>query len=274
MDDIRKLQLLQKKTLKEVIRICNENNIKYYVMYGTLLGAVRHKGFIPWDDDLDIVMPRNDYVRFLACAAETLGEEFFLHTYDTDERYFVSFARVRLNNTTFIPEVYRDAHFKHNGVWIDIFPLDFAKSNNSLFERMRYISLQKALRPLSAVKVTGIHGNVRFKRKVLHAVSKIFSLKTLLKLIDMVSKAYKGKNPKYYVCFGSPYSMKKSYFPLAYFGEDTMGEFENMQCRIPSNYDGVLKILYGNYMQLPPEEARIGHLPTIFDLSSVEVEGE
>lgn len=274
MDELRKLQLLQMATLKEVIRICEKNGIRYYLMFGSLLGTVRHNGFIPWDDDLDVVMERNEYNRFLKHASKELDSKFFLHTKDTDPRYFVSFARIRINDTTFIPRVYKNAGFCHNGIWIDIFPLDYAKSNNSLYERLRYTSMRKILRPMSSFNITGAGHNPRLRRRLLTFLSKQIKLTTILNIIDKVSTSKNTQKGEYYVCFGSPYKMEKSYFPVNYFGEGTKATFETISVVIPDNYDAILRIIYGDYMQLPPENQRVGHLPVLFDCSEVEIPEE
>lgn len=274
MNDLRKLQLIQKETLEEVIRICKKNNIKYYMMYGTLLGAIRHQGFIPWDDDLDIAMERGEYNRFLECASRELNDRFFLHTYDSDPNYFVPFARVRRNNTTFIPAVYENTKFCNHGIWVDVFPLDFARSNKSIYEYIRYQSMRKILRPMASCNAVGAGANPRLRRRILAFVSRRFKIESILRMIERVSCAQNNRENKYYVCFGSPYRMEKSYFPVQDFGQGISAEFEHLACNVPENYDAVLKTIYGDYMKLPPKEQRVGHLPVKFDCSGVEVSEE
>ena len=92
---LRKLQLTQLEILTEVVRICHSNKLRYYLIGGTLLGAIRHKGFIPWDDDLDIAMPRKDFVKFISICRTELNSRYFLHYYTTDFNYYLPFAKVR-----------------------------------------------------------------------------------------------------------------------------------------------------------------------------------
>ena len=131
--NIKDLQNVELEILLEVDRICKKHGVKYFLVSGTLLGAVRHKGFIPWDDDIDICMPVSDYRKFCKIAQEELGENFFFQSYETDfyDRWF---AKIRKNNTTCIEKVYENSRL-HQGVWIDIFPLIGVKNNEEWLKK-------------------------------------------------------------------------------------------------------------------------------------------
>lgn len=118
---IKDLQRIELEMLLEVDRICKKYNIRYFLVAGTLLGAIRHKGFIPWDDDIDICMPVEEYRKFCKVAKTDLKKEYFLQNSDTDfsNRWF---SKVRKNNTTCIEKGYEKSKI-HQGIWIDIFPL-------------------------------------------------------------------------------------------------------------------------------------------------------
>lgn len=270
MDDLRKLQMVEVDTLKEILRICNGHNLKCYLWYGTLLGALRHNGFIPWDDDMDLAMPEEDYDQFLRIARTELRKEFFLQHIETDPNYFPAFARVRRNNTTFIPDVYKRAHFIHNGVWVDIYPLRYAKSDSSLSEKIKFRVLRKVFRPITAVNALGVQSNSIVKR-IGGAIIQKMNLKTLQKLNDKVASSCKKKDARFMVSEGTSMNMHRYYYPIEYFGEGVIHDFEGVPCLIPVESDKLLRQIYGDYMQLPPEEERVGHLPTICDLSKVEV---
>lgn len=270
MTELRKLQLIEVETLKEILRICNKYNLKCYLWYGTLLGAVRHGGFIPWDDDLDLTMPEEDYNRFLEIAKSELNDEFFLHYIGTDKNYFPAFARIRRNDTVYIPDVYKWAKFSHNGVWVDIYPLRYAKSNHSLTEKVKFYILRKVFRPATAINVMGVKSDNAAK-KLLGKLIQKFDLETLQRWNDRVASSCKKKDAKYLVCEGSKNNMRNYYHPIERFGNGIIYDFEGVPCLIPADWDGVLRQIYGDYMQLPPEEQRVGHLPTIMDLSKVEV---
>ena len=123
-NDLRKAQLLMLKILKEIHNICVKNNIKYFLSDGTLIGAIRHNGFIPWDDDLDIGMLREDYEKFCSIAQEELPEEFVLQTQKTDKGYGLQFGKVILKNTIWIEKVAKNTKRDYSGLYIDIFPYD------------------------------------------------------------------------------------------------------------------------------------------------------
>lgn len=271
MDELRKLQLIEVGILKEINRICKKHSLQCFLHYGTLLGAIRHNGFIPWDDDMDLAMPRDDYDKFIEIAKEELGSEYFLHCIDTDDRYFPMFIRVRRNETTFIPDAYKNANLCHNGVWADIYPLNYAYSNTSVKEKVKFKFINRVLRPLAALRVMGLCGKTKVKSKVAYAVSKAFTTKGIACIFNWISGTCSAKKAKYYVGLGNMNDMQKYYYPREYFGNGTIHDFEGVPCLIPADWDGVLRQIYGDYMQLPPEDQRVGHLPTIMDLSKVEV---
>ena len=122
-DLMKKVHKVQLEMALEVKRICQNNNIKYFIIAGTLLGSVRHGGFIPWDDDLDIGMLREDYDRFIKIAQKEIGEEYFLQTWDTDSGFALPIAKIRKNGTKFIEQNSSKSEL-HNGIYIDIFPFD------------------------------------------------------------------------------------------------------------------------------------------------------
>lgn len=128
-ETLRKLQLVELEIANEIKRVCVENNIKYFLESGTLLGAVRHGGFIPWDDDMDIGMMREEYEKFLKIAPEKLSSEFILQTWKNEKDYSLTFAKVRKSDTIFLEYEFKDSSM-HNGIWVDIFPYDSVPEKN------------------------------------------------------------------------------------------------------------------------------------------------
>ena len=123
MDKLRKVQLLELKIAKEVKRVCEKNNIKYFLMWGSLLGAVRHEGFIPWDDDMDFGMLRDDYEKFIEVCKKDLDPRFFLQTWDSDPDFPMHYAKIRLRGTSYM-ETFSEKSTMNNGIFIDIMPVD------------------------------------------------------------------------------------------------------------------------------------------------------
>lgn len=135
--DKKQIWAVQLDILQEIAMICNKHDIKYFAIGGTLLGAVRHKGYIPWDDDLDIAMYREDYNKFCEIAPKELHNPFFFQTEDTDPGYLLRHAKVRNSNTTAILSIQRDKKYRFNqGIFVDIFPLDRIPDN--IEERNEY----------------------------------------------------------------------------------------------------------------------------------------
>lgn len=261
-EDLRRLQLEQLEVLKEVDAICRKEGIRYFLMYGTLLGAIRHKGFIPWDDDLDIGMIRSDYERFMKCAQELLGDEYFLQNGSTEKNGHRHIARIRVNGTLYEESV--DSHRKgHHGIFIDIFPVDNVSSNKfardvSHLIRQVFFVIQ--------LRKQGCH--VVFKRYA-YIISALFlpfaSVSFLKKWIQKSAVKLEGVDTGLMASLFSPYSIGKIDREL--FSSDCYLKlkkipFEGMDYSVPEKYHDILTQIYGDYMTLPPEEERQGRHPS------------
>lgn len=134
-EEMLRLKACEVSMLKEFIEICEKLGLRYYALYGTLLGAVRHQGFIPWDDDIDVGMMREDYEVFVREGQKYLSEHLFLQTYESDPEYISGYAKIRDNNTTFIETSVKSRKMNH-GIFIDIFPLDSFSDKNLYWFRV------------------------------------------------------------------------------------------------------------------------------------------
>lgn len=258
---LRKLQLTEAEMLDEIVRICKKHNLQYFLIGGTLLGAVRHKGFIPWDDDLDIAMPREDYEKFQAICVKELDEKYYLHSIDTDPEYWVGFIKIRKKNTVFEPKQDATIDTPYKGVYVDIFPLDNAKRERSIWQDIQayackgLVSFQYRRRHATMITKTPI-GIV-----ILYPILSLFSIKTISKWISSIMQWNKDKNAKYFVNIGSFIDFHKQTMPKEKFLPSVEVEFEGKKYAAPKDYDYVLNRLYGDYMEIPPENKRVTHRP-------------
>ena len=263
---LRKLQLLELKILLEFKRICEKHNIQYFLLWGTLLGAVRHQGFIPWDDDIDVGMLRSEYVKFLTICNEELSQEYFLQTFESDSGYANSFAKLRLNGTE-APESVNDDKLNHKGIWIDIFPLDHVP-NNYLFQKIHIFRL-RALSQMCYIKYGYTIKPTKLIRKVLHLglrfFSAVFSKTQAIEMREKLLQKYNSRRTDYYIV-SSLYLERYSgilpcCIPSKIFDQFSELEFEGIRFPVPAGYVTYLECVYGDYMRLPPEHERIKHTP-------------
>ena len=253
--DLRKLQLIELEMLVEVDRICRKNNIHYSLSGGTLLGAVRHKGFIPWDDDLDIMFLHDEYEKFFqACQTELDTNRFFFQDYRTDPNYRWGYGKLRRRNTEYI-KAGQEKLKQKTGICIDIF--DFENVPNNFQTRKRYLKIMKCIRKTlySAMGRTNeelmlfrllYQGLYLLPNALVHRVKNVLTEKINQQITDNVLCLMWPEK-------GCPYGYSRSIF-----SKYTDLDFEGMKFMAIQEYDTYLRIHYGNYMQLPPVESRKG----------------
>lgn len=254
MYDKKKLQSVILIIANEIDRICKENNIKYFMDGGTQLGAIRHGGFIPWDDDFDIGMKRNEFQLFLsACESSLDSKQFYLETVE-DARYGFSFAKIHLNNTRIIEDFSKDVDV-HHGIFVDIFPYDNIPDSN--IKRKLFLLKNHILKNLIWVKAG--YGDDTQKRlvtyKIFNLISKMFTLSKLKKSREILIRKYNNRETQY--CFTSDYP--HNLLLCAWLNDLIQYKFETTSFWGVKKYDEFLHTLYGNYMKLPPVGDRVGH---------------
>lgn len=241
--------------MDEIHKVCVENGLKYYLVGGSLLGAVRHKGFIPWDDDLDIAMPRQDLDKFIEIASSKLGNHCYLNWITTNKNYWNLFPKVCLKNTLFDEGKYNNA--SKMGIFVDIFPLDLAPSYTKELEKIKQ-TMKRWHYISSAKNVISKSAKMMLYKIMSFFVSNEYSYQAQR---DSCLKA-KRIGSDHYANFGSQYKLQKQTMPIEWYGQGTLLPFEDRQYYVPSEYIKVIKSIYGdNYMQLPPLEKRRSHYP-------------
>lgn len=255
MDDtLRRIQKIQLEILIQIDRICKKHKIHYSLYAGTMLGAVRHKGFIPWDDDLDICMLRNDYNKFLKVWKKENTNGYILQNKDIEPNFTQSFSKIRKDYTTFIQAEWEQGKY-HTGIFVDIFPIDRIpkkKIQRGLFywRCLKYqLYMREFVPPKASLPVKLIAGFLLF---ILPKSKRERKRKQLLRKIE------KYKCNTNFDCVGiEAIDTLKVIYPMDMFDEYVQLDFEGHKFMCVKKWDECLKLMYGNYMQLPPKNNRI-----------------
>ncbi len=269
-EELSKVQNIIWEIMKELKEYLEENHIEYYMLGGTLLGAVRHQGFIPWDDDIDIGIPREQYEEFLQNIEEKLPEHLALHTFRNKKSHHYYFSRIvdkryALKRTGSIVE--RDEE-----VWIDIFPLD-GMPNNGLIRRIHMMKLLcvRAMYHISCFdKVNLKRPNRPLLEKIVikivekTGVGRNSDMYKWLEKLDKLLKKYPYQKSNWVVNFMGQYKFKEM-FPKSYYGTGKLYEFEDDKMTGPVNSDLVLRQMYGDYMKPPKEQDKNAHAAVFND---------
>ncbi len=248
-DTLKKHQRLMLNMLFEIDRICKKHSIPYMLFSGTALGAVRHHGFIPWDDDLDIIMLRPNYERFLEIApTEIDSNEYFLQK-EFSEHWPMFFSKLRKNGTACIERyIPKDTH-THQGVYIDIFPCDNL-SDTRIGRKLQFLASKVVI--AKALDRRGYLTNSKMKKLFILLCRPIPEAA----LIRFVRREQKTDSRMVHCFFGASSKYAKSVFPRQWFQDIVLLPFETGKFPVSAQYDKMLTVLYGNYMEPTPVDER------------------
>ena len=267
-EDIKQIQKVIFEIFTQIISLCDKHNIEYFIIGGTALGAVRHKGFIPWDDDLDIGMTRKNYEHFLEIAKKELPKDLFLQNFNTETNTPFYFSKIRKNNTKLVEYYSRNLKI-HQGLFIDIFPYDNMPDNAS--ERKKHIKdvnfwinlfIAKTLTG-SSIPQKGIIGHSKLLiRFILHYLLIFVSKNFLFNKIEKVIQKYNHTESEYKAYIKLPNHKIRS----NNLKQLKKIEFEGKLVSCSNNIEDYLSNCFGDYMKLPPENERVGHRPYILEI--------
>lgn len=255
LDALHKNQLV---ILGEIQRVCRANGIVYFAIAGTLLGAVRHKGIIPWDDDIDIGMTRSQYNKFLSCANAHMGPEFFLQTWSTDPAFGLPMAKVRLNDTKIVESASADVDC-HQGIFVDIFPFD-DKPDAAPLRWLHALSayvLKRAILARSGYSVGGDRSLLmRLSFRALTIGLAVFSKCRLIAFFEARMTQFNGFENTECVTIAGSYGYRRESLPKCWIEDLVDYDFDGM--RVPGfrKAGPYLARMYGDFLKLPPVHER------------------
>lgn len=273
---LRRLQNTQKEILKRVDAICEKYGIDYFVVFGTAIGTIRHKGFIPWDDDIDIGMLREDYERLKQVPAEEWGDYTLSDSTDRMKQHVLIYPQVYRNGTVFETEHHATYDKKDPSetlpIWIDIFIYDYVKSpedaerkiKKAHFTRKMFYYAKYGTRVIKTDPFS--HKLACFFKNLCHVFLNLRKDPDV-RLYRKYVKLLKSEKTDYITTFDTsvPKEIIRSVMPVADFFPTVRVPFEDITVRISNHYDEMLRKIYGDYMVMPPEEKRVNHPPRILD---------
>lgn len=273
-NNIRRVQLTQLRILKDFMKFCAVHNLRYFIAGGALIGVMRHKGFIPWDDDIDISMPRPDYDKFVSLQSE-FPKGYSITNHDTDKNWQFNFSQFVDDTSEVI--IHFNEEPRHAKVWIDVFPLD-GTPNNAIHRwlHIKHIMMLRYLIQIPNIRTqvdTHKVGRPWYEKliiKCLHylPIGGLVNVNRDLKRMARSLQKYDYDKSDYVGNLLGKYR-EKEVVPRSWFGESVLLPFEDIKVPCPTEYHSWLTHIYGDYMKLPPIEQRVSH-----DVEIIKLRGE
>ena len=264
-ETLKHLQQVEIKLFKYFMKVCEDNDLTYFMYAGSLLGTIRHKGFIPWDDDIDVIMFRNDFEKLSEIFEKEINEKYEFYNVLNEETYHYTWGRLTLKNTLFKEWWGNQVDYKQ-GIFMDIFILDNIPNNKYKWFIQKWRSF--TLNQLSIYSIIKYQNESKIKeiiQQIAYYFLKVLPISPLTIRKKCVKSFSKYKNEDCdRVCdfpseFFMPVSNKTDWLPVR------KAKFENLEVNIPNNYDKILTLDYNNYMQLPPKDKRFNPAPEEID---------
>ena len=255
-DVLRKVQLTQLEIAKEIRRVCEENDIPYFLCDGTLLGAVRHGGFIPWDDDMDLGMLRKDYEQFCRIAPQKLGKAYMLQTWHTDPNYALPFAKIRKRGTLYLEA--KSSRLEENGFFVDIFPFDYVPEKKEAQVKLcaNLLGIFRVKLMKSGYTPWMENDRIIWKKRIGYLYYQMKAMLTSGEKLTLDFDALATQTGRTKILCEQSALPKPDYYATDWCESLTEMTFEGESFKAPAQYDAYLRSLYGDYMQLPPEDQR------------------
>lgn len=258
-------KVLQEKLLemaKYLDSFCKENGIEYYIAGGNCLGALRHKGFIPWDDDFDVMMTMDNYTKFCKACETKLDKKYSHQSIDNDPNYHLNFSKLRDNTTTFVEEASMDRNLNNYGIYIDIFQIA------GVPEGKWYRKMQNIYRTAAISCYINIFNN-KIVKNTFELICKIVGKRRVQKFCRKKAERYSCETSKEWYTVYDTFPYNRCVAPKEYFGKPTYVPYEDTMLPVPEKADLYLRIMYGDYMQIPSQEEikKCEHTPYILDVN-------
>lgn len=258
MSTRREVQMCQLKILKAVAKVCEDNDIEYTLTGGSLIGAIRHKGIIPWDDDIDIAMTSENYKKFCEIAQKCLGDDFFVQNWKTEKEFSELWTQVRMNNTTSMPIKLKKWNINF-GIHIDVFPIIGLYNDEKRRQKQNmWFKICKSM--IAKDYMSAVNEKPQGAQRIINAIPRCFR--------RMICNHYENKlmiSPKttdiateVWLGLDNTYSSKLYY-------DYIMVDFEDSKFKAIRDYDSYLTRTYGDYMTPPPESERRGHMGEVLE---------